>query len=123
VSGRLTSAIFVSAIIRRVNGAGGFAAVLRRGSDEAGAIYICVPDRGGGTALYGQAPQAVFAEQDRPSAGGRLFECLGEGLTQDELDARFEREGRIDPDFWVVELELSGQQIGDIVDVATPSGP
>lgn len=118
MSGRLTSAIFVSAIIRRVNGSGGFAAVLRRGSDEAGAIFICVPERGGGVSLFGQAPQSVFAEQDKPSAGGRLFECLGNGLSQEDVDARFEREARMDPDFWVVELELSGQEIGDIVDIA-----
>lgn len=117
MSGRLTSAIFVSAIIRRVNGAGGFAAVLRRGSDEAGAIYICVPDRSGGVALYGQVPQSVFAEQDKPLAGGRLFEILGEDLSQEDLDVRFEREARMDPDFWIVELELSGLEIGDIVDI------
>jgi hypothetical protein len=119
VSGRLTSAIFVSAIIRRVNGAGGFATLLRHGSDEAGAIFLCVPDRGGtGTSLYGQAPQSVFAEHDKPAAGGRLFELLGEGLSPMDLDARFEKEARLDPDFWVVELELSGQAIGEIVDIA-----
>lgn len=118
MSGRLTSAIFVSAIIRQVNGAGGFAAVLRRGSDEAGAIFVCVPERGGGVALYGQAPQSVFAEQDKPFVGGRLFECLGEGLSQEDLNARFEREARMDPDFWVVELELSGRDISDILDIA-----
>lgn len=118
MASRLTSAIFVSAIIRRVNGTGGFAAVLRRGSDEAGAIFICVPGSAGRTALYGQAPQAVFAEHDNPSAGGRLFECLGEALSQDEIDARFEKEARMDPDFWVVELEPSGLEIADIVDLA-----
>ncbi|GAB4361111.1 MAG: DUF1491 family protein [Oricola sp.] len=121
VSGRLTSAVFVSAIIRRVNGAGGFAAVLRRGADEAGVIFICVLERTGGATLYGQAPQSVFAEQDKPTVGGRLFECLGTGLSPQDLDARFEREGRLDPDFWVVELELYGQQIGDIVDIAPES--
>lgn len=118
MASRLTSSIFVSAIIRRVNGAGGFAAVLRRGSEEAGAIFICVPERDGSVSLYGQAPQSVFAEHDAPSAGGRIFECLGEGLSQVDVDARFEREARIDPDFWAVELELSGQEIGDIVDLA-----
>lgn len=120
MTGRVTSTIFVSAIIRRVNATGGFAAVLRRGSDEAGAIFICVPKREGGVSLYGQAPQSVFAEKDTPSTGGRLFECLGEGLSQSDLDARFQREARLDPDFWVLELELFGQEIGDLVDVARP---
>lgn len=119
MAGRLTSSIFVSAVIRRVNGAGGFATVLRRGSDEAGAIFVCVPgERGQGTALYGQVPQSVFAEKEDTAAGGRLFEQLAEGLSQDELDSRFEREARLDPDFWVIELELFGRPLTDFIETA-----
>lgn len=119
MASRLTSSIFVSATIRRVNGAGGFATVLRRGSDEAGAIFICVPgERGEGSALYGQAPQSVFADHEALTIGGRLFELLGEGLAPEELDARFQREARLDPDFWVVELELFGRPVTEFIDIA-----
>ena len=80
MSSRLTSAIFVSALIRRVNGEGGFAAVVRHGSDEAGAIFICVPGGfGEGTTLFAQAPQAIIADRDAPPSGGRLFEKIAEG--------------------------------------------
>lgn len=117
MAGRLTSEVFVSAIIRRVNGAGGFAAVVRRGSSEAGAIFICVPGaRGEGVTLYGPAPQSAFGDDDRPTIGGRLFELLGEGLSQEEIDGRLEREARIDPDFWVVELELFGRTADQFFD-------
>ena len=40
VTMRLKSAIWVGAYLRRVFGAGAFAAVRRRGAEEAGAIFI-----------------------------------------------------------------------------------
>lgn len=119
MSNRLTSAIFVAAMIRNVNSAGGFATVLRHGSDEAGAIFICVPEGpGAGTTLYAQAPQSLVADNDRPTVGGRLFERIGEGLAEDELAEKFTREARLDPDFWVVELDLFGRQASDYFDIA-----
>lgn len=119
MTSRLTSAIFVSALIRRVAGAGGFATVLRHGSDEAGAIFICIPEGfGGNTALYAQVPQSLIAEHGSPAAGGRLFECISERLSQDEIAAKFEREARLDPDFWIVELELFGRPANDYFDIA-----
>jgi len=115
----LTSTIFVSALIRRVSGEGGFAAVVRHGSDEAGAIFICVPGGfGEGTTLFGQAPQSVVGDRDALPSGGRLFEKIADGLSPDELDAKFEREARLDPDFWVVELELFGRSASDYFDIA-----
>ena len=59
---RVTSSLWVGAYVRRCFGAGAFAAVARRGAEEAGAIFVIV-DRLNGTAdLYGPAPQAVFDE-------------------------------------------------------------
>ncbi|MEP2580565.1 MAG: DUF1491 family protein, partial [Roseibium sp.] len=37
---RVTSEFFVSALVRRVFGEGGFAAVSRRGAPEAGAVFV-----------------------------------------------------------------------------------
>ncbi|MCI5073531.1 DUF1491 family protein [Oricola sp.] len=119
MTSRLTSAVFVSALIRRVNGEGGFSAILRRGAEAAGAIFICVPaGAAGGTTLYAQAPQSIAAERDHPAIGGRLFERIGEALTEEQLSERFAREARFDPDFWVVELELFGRQPTEYFDVA-----
>lgn len=119
MSARLKSSIFVSAIIRNVNANGGFAAVLRHGSDEAGAIFISVMGSvAEGNALYAQVPQAILAEREDAAAGGRYFEMVGSGLSPDELDARFQKEARMDPDFWVLEVELFGAKIEDFISIA-----
>ena len=118
MTGRLTSSIYVSSIIRRVNVSGGFAAVIRRGADDAGAIFICVPDAGGGTALYAQVPQSVMADREDAPSGGRLFERIGETLSEEDLSTRFDKEARLDPDFWVLEIELFGRKPEDFFDIA-----
>ncbi|OYY08655.1 MAG: hypothetical protein B7Y70_11670, partial [Rhizobiales bacterium 35-68-8] len=52
---RLKSAIFVSAIVRTAQVAGAFAAVRRRGAEEAGAVFVKVATLDGKAALYGPA--------------------------------------------------------------------
>ncbi|HEY5217100.1 MAG TPA: DUF1491 family protein, partial [Pseudolabrys sp.] len=55
---RLKSRIWVAAYVRRCHIEGAFAAVRRRGADEAGAVYIKVNRLDGTGMLYGPAPQA-----------------------------------------------------------------
>lgn len=68
---RLKSEIFVSALIRRVFSAGGFAAVEKKGAEEAGAIFIRQRLRDGRENLYGPAPQS-FAEDEEVRAERRF---------------------------------------------------
>ena len=91
---RLKSEIFVSALIRRVFSLGGYAAVLRRGAEEAGAIFIRQRSRFGTETLYAPAPQSVF---DDPQPG-RLFEVRLDGVDGAAVDAAVDREIRFDPD-------------------------
>jgi hypothetical protein len=99
---RVTSDLWVSALLRRVQSAGGFGAVLRRGAAEAGAIFIVSRSRLGEVSLYGPAPQIAY-EEGRPEER-RFFELLGQ--TGDEtVNARIDRETRFDPDLWVIEIE------------------
>ncbi len=96
---RLTSEIFAAALVRRVFGDGGFAAIERRGAEAAGAVFVVARGRGGELALFGPAPQSLADD-----GGERLF--LREAAADEEaLRRRFEREARFDPDFWVVEIE------------------
>ncbi|KQT55258.1 MULTISPECIES: DUF1491 family protein [unclassified Aureimonas] len=96
---RVTSDFFASSLVRRVFGDGGFAAVERRGAEAAGAIFVIVRHRDGTLDLYGPASQTHSAED-----GGRRF--MREALADEAaLEARFQREARFDPDFWVVEIE------------------
>ena len=102
---RLKSGIWVAAYVRRCHIEGAFAAVRRRGADEAGAVYIKVNRLDGTGILYGPAPQAVF---DEAQPADRIFTVIlgREAPTPDaEIEARLVREIRYDPDVWIVEME------------------
>ena len=99
---RVTSSLWVGALIRRYYGAGAIATVARRGAEEAGAIFITVDRLNGLADLYGPAPQAAF-EASRPS--DRLFQRVIEGEGLDTVSSRLDKEGRFDPDLWVVAIE------------------
>jgi hypothetical protein len=94
MSSRVTSAFWVAAYIRRVFVEGAFAAVVRRGSEEAGAIFVVV-DRLDGTAdLYSQAPQSAFGDE-RPR--DRLFMRVATAAEIEERTGRSFLE-TVDPD-------------------------
>ncbi len=59
---RLKSGIWVAAYLRRCNVEGAFAAVRRRGAEEAGAVFIKVSRLDGTATLYGPAAQSTFDE-------------------------------------------------------------
>lgn len=100
---RLTSDFFVSAYLRRVASAGGFAALRRRGGMEAGAVFVVVDHLDGTAALYGPAPMSSYEGK----AGDRVFARLHAEpvLAREALEARLEKEIRFDSDCWVVEIE------------------
>ena len=102
---RLKSGIWASAYLRRCDTEGVFAAVRRRGADEAGAVFIKVNRVDGTGILYGPAPQAVFDEA-RPAE--RLFTVIlgRDGPVADaDIEARLTREISFDPDIWILEVE------------------
>lgn len=92
---------------------GAFAAVVRRGAEEAGAIFVTVehPDRS--VDLYAPAPQTAIGE----TAGDRLFQRVLAGASGAEIAARLERERRFDTDLWVVAIEdRDGRPFLDVVE-------
>lgn len=115
---RVTSELWVSAVLRRAFASGGFAAVERRGAAEAGAVLILRRDRLGGIRLYAPAPQTSYGEA-RPEE--RLFTLALQTGDEDEVAKRLERETRFDPDLWIVELEVSDGDFSALVAVTTPS--
>ena len=110
---RLRSDIYVSALTRRVFSAGGFAAVERKGADQAGAIFIRQRFRDGTETLYGPAPQNFFEES--ADALERRFEKRLDRAEPDALAEHLAREMRFDRDLWVLELETD--EIGDLFPV------
>ena len=99
---RVTTDLWVSALVRRVFGAGGFAAIVKRGATEAGAVFVLSRGRMGEVALYGPAPQTSY---DSAKPDERFFTLLEAGDDGLAFDARLEREKKFDPDIWVVEIE------------------
>jgi hypothetical protein len=98
---RVTSAFFVTALIRRCGVENIPAVVVRRGAEDAGAIAIIIDRLDGSSDLYLPAPQAAFEE----AGGDRLFERILERALPDAIRDRLDRERRFDPDLWIVEIE------------------
>ncbi|WP_188237345.1 DUF1491 family protein [Sphingopyxis sp. LK2115] len=97
---RLKSRFLVDLLLRRTEAAGGFAAVLARGDDDAGVILVQCSDRG--------EPGALL--ERRFSADGKyIWEEVGPADTKDgESRANYrERRRKVDPDLWVVELDIA----------------
>ncbi|HET9717756.1 MAG TPA: DUF1491 family protein [Pseudolabrys sp.] len=102
---RLKSAIWVAAYLRRCNVEGVFAAVRRRGAEEAGAVFVKINRLDGTAVLYGPAPQTAFAEAQ---PADRMFVAIAGGkapATEAEIEKRLQREMSFDPDLWILEVE------------------
>src|SRR5690242_14295856 len=99
---RLRSDIWVSAYIRRVNGAGGAAVLRRRGAAEAGAVFLRVDALDGRTALWGPAPQTAFDERAMDRRFVRLHDAAW--LDPPATEDRLARQLKFDSDLWVVEV-------------------
>jgi hypothetical protein len=94
---RLKAGIFVRALIRRVEVAGASAYVVRKGSEEAGAVYLKL-SRLNGT--------CTILEQIRRGAGDLAWmKPIGEAVDEDRAKTYFDKQIRFDPDMWIVEIE------------------
>ena len=99
---RLTSEIWVSALLRRAAAAGAQALVRRHGDDTAGAVFVLV-DRLDGTAdLHAPRVQSAFDEADD---GDRRLETTARAVPLAEIEARLASEARFDSDLWIVVVE------------------
>ncbi len=113
MTARLRTDFWVAALRRRAESAGAYISIARRGADEAGAIFILVRRGDGAIDFYGPAPQSVF-EEERP--GERLFLRIAEAISDDDLQARTERELKFDSDMWLIDIEdREGRAFVDIV--------
>ncbi|NVO16050.1 MAG: DUF1491 family protein [Rhodoplanes sp.] len=101
---RLKSGIWVAAYIRRCGVEGVFAAVRRRGADDAGAIFIIVNRLNGTADLYGPAPQTAF-DEEKPFDRAFASVLADSPAPESAAEAFIVRESRFDPDVWVIEIE------------------
>ena len=103
---RLKSSLFVSALMRSESLNGSFCTIVRKGAEEAGAIFIVHNKISNFIDLYGPAPQ-MFLEESNPSE--RYFELLHKEINESEVKENLDKQIRFDPDCWVVELEKRDQ--------------
>jgi hypothetical protein len=100
---RLKTSIWVAAYLRRCQTANVFAAVRRRGAEEAGAVFVKIALMDGNAMLYMPAPQTVY-DDSRPI--DRFFVPMSpQPAAEPDVEARLAKELRFDPDAWIIEAE------------------
>jgi hypothetical protein len=99
---RLKSELWVRAYLRRLEGDGVSAVVVRRGDAEAGAIFISINRLDGTVTLFGPAPAGLTASGEE-----RRFAVIAEGapLGEEEAKDHLARQMKYDSDIWIVEVE------------------
>ncbi|WP_174285701.1 DUF1491 family protein [Sphingomonas bacterium] len=95
---RLPSGVLVSALIRRVAEAGGFATVLAKGDAGGGGILVVATDRGDAERLYERGL----------GSDGRT--ALIESTPAEDPSGYWRRRRARDPDLWVIELDIPSAQ-------------
>ncbi len=93
----LSTDLWVSALIRRAELGGAFAMVARKGDPQAGAVLVKTYNP-----LTREA--RLYSEATRGD-GERVWMQPADSREEAELDLYAERQARIDPDLWVVEIE------------------
>lgn len=101
---RLASRIRIDALIRRISGEGGFAAVLARGDDVAGSIAVVTRELG----------EELLLAPVLGASGRYEFVCMASGSAVPDW---IERARRRDPDLWIVELDIprAGQLVAEML--------
>ncbi|MFC3443175.1 DUF1491 family protein [Sphingobium rhizovicinum] len=96
---RLTSAMLVGALRRRVAAEGGFATILVKGDEISGVILVQTLEKGQESGLFERVPNL--------DGGYALMRC---GPAPEEgpeaMTQYMARRRRSDPDLWVVELDV-----------------
>ena len=102
MTARLTSAMFVSALLRLVQNQAGFGTVVAKGDKDAGAILIVLAERGKRVRLLERLLRGdgIYA-WDSP---------LSAGHNEADIDKFLERRRRFDPDSWVIELDTASAE-------------
>lgn len=97
---RLASAVRVAALRRLAEAEGGFGMVLKAGESQAGPILVVLLERGGD-------PRILDRQMDE---GGRYrWAWTGPAAAdnREEIERFLEKRIRIDPDCWLVELDVA----------------
>lgn len=93
---RLKSALYVQALLRRCEIAGAQAFLVRRGAEEAGAVFLKINRLDGTCVVLSPSRRGEEKVWTRP---------LGEAADEARASDYFARQLKFDPDIWIVEIE------------------
>jgi hypothetical protein len=96
---RLATSVLVTGLMRRAESVGGFAAVLNKGDPTAGSILVILNEKGRKQGVFERLlqPQGTYQWQD---ISGQTTE------TEGDLSAFLARRSGVDPDLWLIELDV-----------------
>lgn len=103
MSERLPAHLEAAGFIRRAEAEGGFAAVLRRGDPDSGALTLIVRERG-------QLRGILERELGQDFTYCWSFKPLATSDNADSVAELVARKERFDPDFWLIELDIAGAE-------------
>lgn len=95
---RLPTELWLKAQLRRLNGAGTPAMVLKRGDSSGGLVLVKVNSLGAGVRVFTQT-------RDQDGAMAWIAGLGGRSVPDAEADAYAERSRYRDPDLWIIEVE------------------
>jgi hypothetical protein len=111
MSARIKSGLWVAALLRRCSVEGMFGAVLHKGADEAGAVYVVINHLDNTCDFIGPAPGSAYDE----TGDRRFVRVMKEPCDWPTIREKIARLKKSDPDIWVVEIEsrhnLAGLQV------------
>lgn len=100
MTARLPAKLEVSGLLRAVNAAGGFAAVLNKGDPETGTLLVICAENGANRRAFERMPSI---DEDR-----EWTMALSEDTENKQLfDDYLERRRNQDPDLWIIELDIA----------------
>ena len=97
---RLPAHVEAASLIRRVQSEGGFAAVLRRGDADRGAITLIILQKG---ELRGFLERELGAD----FTYNWSFKAIDPSAEGDSVASMVARKERFDPDSWLIELDIA----------------
>ena len=100
MSERLPAGVEVTAIMRKVQSEGGFATILHRGDPDRGTISLLVAERGRAEAVLERRMGADFTYRWAKVPSSDALEASGWRKWVEDMS-------RIDPDCWLVELDIA----------------
>ncbi len=100
---RLATSVLATALMRRAEAQGGFAAVLAKGDATAGALLVILVERDGTTRLMERVLQGE---------GRYVWQDVGleDAANAESLNGFLSKRRRFDPDIWLIELTIASAE-------------